>query len=481
MPLPGTRIGTDHPDAVGHGPQGPARNRPPLESGVSLRGPVHPYGAEQLNDAGMPYGGARHNRVARAVGLAVTILTAVVCVFGWWLVHIPPRRSAFFPFPPERECAIAITDDTDFFQFTTTGPVYALLDSLGIRVTKTVWAFDPKGGDPASSGLSLENRRYRDWVIREAARGHEIVLHSPSSLDDDRSAILEAHALVSELTGGPLRVESFHSDNREAFYWGSYRVPNPLLSWLYRVANRGDTFLGHVEGSPYYWVDVSRRLVRYVRTYTTNDINTLALNPSMPYEDPGTPMAPLWFASSNGRYGSQFATLLRLENVERLKSERGVSIVYTHFASGFAARSGFRRSFVRRDIRRLLVRYAADPAIEFVPAGEVLDRLRTIQLVQDFVAATAVVDSARPMSLELPAELLPAVDGVSVDPAALPGPYGRGFADGVRVPLREWLAAVGVELRPSSAGVFENARVIGWRERWRLVLRWLATQLTSPT
>ena len=49
-----------------------------------------------------------------------------------------------------------------------------LLDSLGLRVTKTVWVFDGTSWeDPERRGLSLENPRYREWVLSEVAGAHD--------------------------------------------------------------------------------------------------------------------------------------------------------------------------------------------------------------------------------------------------------------------------------------------------------------------
>lgn len=168
--------------------------------------------------------------------MAVLAIPVVAFVFVWWT---PTCERAFLPSAPNRSCAIAITDDTDFFQFESTAPVYALIDSLEPRVTKAVWAFDHEGHPPSRAGLSLDDAAYREWVLGEAARGHEIVLHSATARHGERE---------------------------------------------------------------------------------------VAVNPSMPYEDPLTPGVPLRCVSSNGRVASDFVSLLRGPNVERLKEEQGVSV-----------------------------------------------------------------------------------------------------------------------------------------------------------
>ncbi len=421
-------------------------------------------------------------RVLGKIVLALVGLAVVLAALAAFLMRVPTPDSAFHPFPAGRACAIAITDDTDYFAFETVAPVYGLIDSLGLTLTKTVWAFDAEGVDPASVGLSLENDDYRAWVLEGAVRGHEITLHTATARHDDRETMLAAYDVLEDLTGERPRLEIFHSYNREAFYWGSERLPNPVLEFLHGLTHEG-SFEGATEGSPYYWVDLSRGLVRYVRSFTTNDINTLALNPSMPYEDARTPMAPLWFASSNGREGDYFVSLFAEENVDRLKRERGVSIVYTHFASDFVeeARGGGRRP-LRRDVRECLTRMGRDGEIEFVTAGDLLDRLRLIQFIEDALAGgdpgTEAGRTGRTVSsIAVASGLAPAIDGISVDPGRFPG----ASAGSERTPLRSWLREEGVEIVPAAVSVYDGARRIGWRERWRLVLRWLSTQVSTPT
>jgi hypothetical protein len=422
----------------------------------------------------------------RRVPLSFLAAVVAVGVLATWLQRVPPRRSGFYPFPVDRECVVAIVDDTDGFQFATVAPVYALLDSLGLRVTKTVWTFDCDSVDSASVGLSLENAAYRDWVAREAARGHEIALHSPSCGDDDRETVLDAHRRLAKALGVVPRIETFHKDDQEALYWGRDRIPDPVLRLIHAASGGLSISEGHVPGSEFYWLDRARDLVRYAGGYTVNDVNTLALNPSMPYEDELTPLAPLWFASSNGRFGDRFVALLSEENVARLKEERGVTIVYAGFASGFTREEPGGNRSVRPDVRETLVRCGRDPAIEFVPAGDLLDRLRVIQLVEDLLAEHSEggveAEEGRSIRLELPRELLPALAGVSVDPERLTSSdLGADATEPGRVALVPWMARARVVVEIAPATVFSGARRIGWRERWRLVLRWMATGARCDT
>ena len=75
--------------------------------------------------------------------------------------------------------------------------------------------------------------------------------------------------------------------------------------------------------------------IKYVRNYTFHNINTLQMNPAMPYHDFNKPYVNLWFSSSDGHDVNTFNNLLKEENLDRLEQEHGVCIIYTHFSNGF--------------------------------------------------------------------------------------------------------------------------------------------------
>ncbi len=410
-----------------------------------------------------------------AVVCAVVVVAAAAALFVWWA---PVEERAFRPFGASHRCVVAVTDDTDFFQFETTAPVYTFMDSLGVRVTKTVWAFEHPDHPPEHSGLTLQDPEYRRWVLAEAARGHEIVLHSATAGHDERETTIAAFDTLRNLVGGEPRLMVFHSVNREAFYWGSRRLPFPLLQWVYRMRTGLNRFDGDDPSSPFYWVDVSRSLVTYVRGYTTDEINTLAVDPSMPYEDPLTPDAPLWCASSNGKLVGEFVRLLSKSNVDKLKRQEGVSIVYTHFASGFAEPSATGRWSATPEAREVFTRCVRDPEVEFAPAGELLDRLRAVQYLED--AARSRDAGSGDLVVLMPPRLLGVLDDISVAPSRIPDAPAGAPADS-RVPLQEWMRGAGWEVRAADMTMFDGARVLGARERLRMVLRWLWMSIVSPS
>ncbi len=409
------------------------------------------------------------------LGLLVAALVLLGVGVLALLIRVPTPERPLLPFPPDRDCAIAITDDTDFFQFATTLPVYEVLDSLGVRLTKTVWVFDHEGNDPAKVGLSLRDPDYRRWVLRERDLGHEITMHSASSGDDRRELTLAAFDTIRALTGAYPRLEIFHSGNKEALYWGGKRIPSRLLRGLYDLKMR-QSFAGDDPKSPEYWLDVSRDRVRYLRTFTFNDLDTWAANPSMPYLDPATPGAPLWFASGNARWGEKFAQLFRPANVEGLKRGHGVAVVYTHFGLWFTKKGGSGKPALRDDVKEAFLRVGSDRAVEWVPAGELLDRMRVMQWVEQACRA----GEAR---VSLPESAMVLLTSISVQPAAIPKAWKVAPAarEGGRVDLARWLAMAGMRAEPGARGFLDDPVTIPLIERWRLTAKWLVTQVVSPT
>jgi hypothetical protein len=153
-------------------------------------------------------------------------------------------------------------------------------------------------------------------------------------------------------------------------YWGGNLFTLPPLQWAGRVAIRHE-FSGHESDSPYFWGDVAKQRITYVRRYTFPDINLLEVNPAFPYRLPEKPYVNYWFPTANGDRIKEFDALLSPENIERLVREGGVCLVYAHLGAGsFNDDAG-----------------GVDPRFEarlkdlvkhdgwFVPASEILDYL----------------------------------------------------------------------------------------------------------
>lgn len=267
-----------------------------------------------------------------------------------------PRRT----FPEGKRCAFTIMDDTDVGTVENVGPVYRLLESLGMRATKTVWPHRCEEGS-ANFGTSetLEDEHYLRFVLDLQNRGFEIAFHGATMETSTRERTVAALTRFRETFGAPPRVHANHSLNRENLYWGADRIDRGLLRVLYRWAlpEPPDHYQGHLPGSPYWWGDLCAASVHYVRNLTFNDINLMNINPSMPYRDASRPHVRRWFSASDAEDADAFVGLLAAPNQDRLERESGVCIVATHFGKGYA--SG---GVVRPDVEGLLARMASKDA-----------------------------------------------------------------------------------------------------------------------
>ncbi|HEV8263337.1 MAG TPA: hypothetical protein VGQ06_00185 [Gemmatimonadales bacterium] len=277
------------------------------------------------------------------------------------------------PFPGAARFAFTVMDDTDVATVENAAPIYRLLESLGMRTTKTAWPVRCEEGS-RNFWLSetLDDPHYRDFVVDLHARGFEIAFHCATMETSTRGRTAEALEKFRRVFGAPPRVHANHALNRENLYWGAGRFDDAVLRLLYRIAFRqwGDFFQGHRPESPYWWGDFCVDQIEYVRNLTFSEINLLRVNPSMPYRDPNRPCVRWWFSASDAEDADEFNQLLRPENQQRLEAEGGVCIVATHFGKGFA-RDGKPHPETRRVLEQLATRKGWFPTV-----GELLDWLR---------------------------------------------------------------------------------------------------------
>jgi glycosyltransferase involved in cell wall biosynthesis len=274
-------------------------------------------------------------------------------------------------FPNHKNFAFSIFDDTDLSTIENVGPIYRLLQELGMRTTKSVW---PLASTPGArlGGASLQDPEYRDFVLKLENQGFEIALHNVRNTDSTRREIEYGLEEFRRLIGHYPRVHANHCNNRENVYWGAARF-STIASNLYGIAaraTRSRRFEGHIDGSQHFWGDLCKARIDYVRNMVFRPINTLKMNPSMPYHDPNKPLVNAWFSSSDGGDRETFCKLLSEHNQDRLEEEGGVCLVYTHFASGFS-----NNGRVDQRVEQLLRRLAQKNGW-FVPVSQLLDFLR---------------------------------------------------------------------------------------------------------
>jgi hypothetical protein len=276
-------------------------------------------------------------------------------------------------FPGGARFAFTIIDDTDVATVDNVRPIYRLLESLGMRTTKTVWPVRcEEGSRNFFLSETMDDAHYRDFVIDLHARGFEIAFHGATMETSTRERTARALDRFRGAFGAPPRVHANHSFNRDNLYWGLGRVDDPALRLLYRAAlpEAPDFYQGHCPGSPYWWGDLCAEQIEYVRNLTFSEINLLRVNPSMPYRDPGRPYVRWWFSATDAEDADAFNRLLQPANQQRLEAEGGVCIIATHLGKGFGSAGK-----PHPETQRLLEILAARKGW-FPPVGDLLDWLR---------------------------------------------------------------------------------------------------------
>jgi len=279
-------------------------------------------------------------------------------------------------FPDNKSFAFTVFDDTDASTLENVGPVYRCLSDLGFRTTKSVWPLPLVAGHTSggSTGETLCDREYLKFVRRLQDEGFEIALHSVRNHDSTRDVVERGLQAFCDHLGRYPRTHTNHHRNRDNVYWGASR----LATAIGRAACRAwscftpiPVYEGHVESSPYFWGDICKQYIQYVRNFTVDEINLTCVNPTLPYHDSTKPFVNFWFTSCEGFNLGSFCERITEPNQDRLEAEGGVCIMYTHFAEGFSHGGTVNPRF------ESLLRRLSRKNGWFVPVAELLDFLRT--------------------------------------------------------------------------------------------------------
>lgn len=274
--------------------------------------------------------------------------------------------------PDGKHFAFTVFDDTDLTTLENGPPVYRLLADLGVITTKSVWPL--KGtGEPLFEGSTCKDPEYLAWVRSLAAQGFEIAYHNATFHSSERPQAIAGLERFKELFGSYPCAHANHAGCMDSIHWGDNRVSGAnrlAYNLLTRFRHRG-RFRGTDTSSPYFWGDMCREHISYVRNFVFTDINTLNACPCMPYHDENRPFVNHWFASSEGANCRLFCKTIAEKNQDRLEEQGGACIMYTHFG---------REDFLRDgkpdpEFVRLMTRLSRKNGW-FVPVSTLLDHIR---------------------------------------------------------------------------------------------------------
>jgi hypothetical protein len=278
-------------------------------------------------------------------------------------------------FPDGKKFAFSIFDDTDVATLEYIRPIYELLDRLGFRTTKSVWPLPYQGSSEYEGSATLDDSEYATYMRDLQERGFEIAFHGARMESSERSEIHRAFEVFQQNLGRYPTAYAAHGHNCDNLYWGVDRFRFPLWRWLYAAAGgrRERHGEGHRAGSPFYWGDLAQRHLRYVRSFTYDELNLWKSTTAIPYRTAGTPGVNAFFPSSFADNVEEFIELLSPTRQMQLEREGGLAIVGTHFGKGF-----LRDGRVHPRVVELLTRLSERPGF-FQPVTSLLDYLVGVQ------------------------------------------------------------------------------------------------------
>lgn len=279
-------------------------------------------------------------------------------------------------FPGGKKFAFTILDDTDDSTLENVKPVYDCLRHNGLRTTKTVWAMDcPEGSRLFFSADTLQRKEYLQFVHELADHGFEIAFHGATMESSRRERTIQALAFIKEEFDVYPTLYCNHGHNRENLYWGRRRFQTEMLRRVVGVLRREEQayYSGEVEGSDFFWGDLCKQHVRYVRNFTFARLNVLDVNPDMPYYLSETPYVNQWFSTADAPDVVAFTRLLSDENIDALEQAGGVCILSTHFGKRFV-----KNGVLDSQVERIFHHLGRRPGW-YIPVTELLDYLVNVQ------------------------------------------------------------------------------------------------------
>jgi len=270
--------------------------------------------------------------------------------------------------PQGKKFAFTIVDDTDNATVENVLNIYKTLTEFGLFITKTVWPLKVDPGVHYQSSETLQDEVYLNFILELQANGHEIAIHGVRGCSSKRETIKSGLELYRNVIGSNPKIHINHAQNLDNLYWGKAWIPG-WKKFLRSYPDNGSGY-GHVKHSEYFWGDIAKETIRYVRGYVFNQGNTLAADPYMPYYDPNMPFVNNWFSSSNGDGLSRMLYLTSPKNIDDLEATHGACIVYTHFGDPYYIENGKINRELKLNLQKLSKRNGW-----FVPARQLLDHL----------------------------------------------------------------------------------------------------------
>ena len=229
-----------------------------------------------------------------------------------------------------------MTDDTNGSTLEGVRAVYEYAIGHGVWPTRTVWTqrasrrCGVRNQLEPNRGLTLEDAAYTRYCQELHERGIEFALHDVSSGNNTREDVIRGLQTFKDTFGHAPSIYICHAHNAEHPYWGEEQYRSPIARRLARLFYRfkPEEFSGHIPTSPYYWSDICRETIRYVRLYRTRHLNVLRKNPGLPYHQYDKPDVLFWFSGNAEDY--ELFQRVTPEALDKIAREDGAIIHYAH-------------------------------------------------------------------------------------------------------------------------------------------------------
>ncbi len=290
------------------------------------------------------------------------------------------------PHPAPHRFAFTIVHDADSAYSLRLRPLFECFAELGMRITVTVFPFwaawsdegriweEWRRTDPmrAPVAVPLEDDAELDFYRELAAAGHEIAMHTPSETSSVREEVPRAFEFFESAFGFRPRMYVEHS-------------PGNNLDAQQRE--------GADPTSPYYNTDLLNDSGCWIWVLDEvqggrprdRESTDLRKEPAGPFGSLGLPLYGIargflrnGFGNANG---DAFLEQYTNSAIDRLATDRGLALLYTHCNYGWVDPDTRR---VREPIRERLAYIAGKPGW-FVPGSDILDRwaaVRQVHLVE---------------------------------------------------------------------------------------------------
>lgn len=266
-------------------------------------------------------------------------------------------RILRWPYP--YKWAYGMTDDTNGSTLECFRTVYEYCIARGIWPTRTVWTQRAsrrcgiRNNQEPKKGMTLEDAKYREYCRELNERGIEFALHDVSSGNNVREDVIRGLETFKATFGYDPSIYICHAHNAEHPYWGEEQYRSPIARRLARLFYRfkPEEFSGHIPTSPYYWSDICREKIRYLRLYRTRHLNVLRKNPRLPYHQYDKPDVRFWFSGNAEDY--ELFQRVSPGALDKIAREDGAIIHYAH-TSLFLDPDGKTESGLRPEVESAL-------------------------------------------------------------------------------------------------------------------------------